>query len=307
MYCSNPVPCHADMLVLHTNGFHSVAIQFCNCSAAVPQHIQLLRRQLYPASQIIVKTCATFALLRQLHKLALATKASTYDFYRALERLTTNTGIGCPKSRYRALFRMILQWRHLKMLKWGGRGHDKTGAAGTKPGELAVQCPSCPRPGINLPEGWEDAPEGMRYEYPLWRLNSLTDTLSRFLYMMIICMDANFRLKNNLVSNYSQDPGLGTGWSYMLERKPYENYVLSRTNDEDVSVLSLETPSQTDLCIQISTCVGFQALSKANTKNSRGQRYTGVGATICGRSEMIMPLGVGNLHKGERYSVNSSM
>src|SRR6188768_1434978 len=131
--------------------------------------------------------------------------------------------------------------------------------------------------------------------------------LLRFLYMMIICMDANFRLKNNLVSNYSQDPGLGTGWSYMLERKPYENYVLSRTNDEDVSVLSLETPSQTDLCIQISTCVGFQALSKANTKNSRGQRYTGVGATVCGRSEMIMPLGVGNLHKGERYSANSSM
>ena len=171
MYCSNPTPCHADMLVLHTNGFHSVAIQFCNCSAAVPQHIQLLHPQLYPASQIIVKTCATFALLRQLHKLALATKASTYDFYRALERLTTNTGVGCPKSRYRALFRMVLQWRHLKMLKWGGRAHDKTGAAGTKPGELAVQCPSCPRPGVNLPEGWEDAPEGMRYAYPSRRSN----------------------------------------------------------------------------------------------------------------------------------------
>jgi len=60
------------------------------------------------------------------------------------------------------------------------------------------------------------------------------DFLSRFLYMMIICMDANFRLKNNLVSNYSQDPGLGTGWAYMLECKPYKNYVLSRTNDEDV-------------------------------------------------------------------------
>jgi len=48
-------------------------------------------------------------------------------------------------------------------------------------------------------------------------------------------MDANFRLKNNLVSNYSQDPGLGVGWAYMVERKPYENYVLSRTNDQDVS------------------------------------------------------------------------
>jgi len=50
--------------------------------------------------------------------------------------------------------------------------------------------------------------------------------------MMIICMDTNFRLKNNLVSNYSQDLGLGTGWAYMLQRQPYETYVLSRTNND---------------------------------------------------------------------------
>ena len=164
MYCANATPCHADMVVLHTNGIHRVAIDYCNCSHAQPPHIQLLRCQLYPASQLIVKTCATFSLLRQLHKLALATKASTYDFYRSLEQLTDNTGLDCPKSRYRALFRMILQWRHLKMLKWGGRGHDETGAQGTRPGELAILCPSCPRPGINLPKDWDRAPASMRYE-----------------------------------------------------------------------------------------------------------------------------------------------
>ena len=63
----------------------------------------------------------------------------------------------------------------------------------------------------------------------------ITEETSRFLYMMIICMDANFRLKNQVVSNYSQDPGLGIGWAYMLPRIPYEQYVLSRANDEDVS------------------------------------------------------------------------
>lgn len=52
---------------------------------------------------------------------------------------------------------------------------------------------------------------------------------------MFVCMDANFRLKNQLASNYSQDPGLGTGWAYMIARKPYENYVLSRADDHDVS------------------------------------------------------------------------
>jgi len=61
---------------------------------------------------------------------------------------------------------------------------------------------------------------------------------NRFLYMMFLCMDANFRLKNQMVSNYSQDPGLGTGWAYMLPREEYEAYVLSRANDGDVSGIS---------------------------------------------------------------------
>ena len=56
--------------------------------------------------------------------------------------------------------------------------------------------------------------------------------------MMFIAMDANFRLKNQLVSNYSQDPSLGIGWAYMLPREDYEGYVLSRVNDEDVSSFS---------------------------------------------------------------------
>jgi len=162
MRCENPVSCHANMLVLHTNGIHEVTIQYCNCERAIPQHIQLLRRRFYPSSQISVKTCSTFELLDHLHKLALATKASTYDFYRALEKSTTNLGIDIPKSWYRPLFRSILQWRHLKMLKWGGRAHDSEGAAKTKPGELAIRCPSCPWPGINMEEGWENAPVGMK-------------------------------------------------------------------------------------------------------------------------------------------------
>lgn len=60
--------------------------------------------------------------------------------------------------------------------------------------------------------------------------------------MMFVCMDANFRLKNQLVSNYSQDPGLGIGWAYMLPREPYEHYVMSRANDADVSYCSPRTP-----------------------------------------------------------------
>jgi hypothetical protein len=157
MRCSNPIASYEKFQVLHTNGIHDVAVDFCGCERALPHHVQVLRRGLYPSSQVIVKTCATFQLLRHLHLLALTSKGSTYDFYRALEKSTNNNGV-VPPSRYCALLRMVLQWRHLKMLKRGGRGHDPMGIGGTQSGELAVLCPSCPHPGINLPEGWEDVP-----------------------------------------------------------------------------------------------------------------------------------------------------
>lgn len=48
--------------------------------------------------------------------------------------------------------------------------------------------------------------------------------------------------------------------------------------------------------------MGFQALAKATTQSTRGLRYTGVGAVVCGRSEMVLPNAVGNLQKGERYA-----
>lgn len=47
-------------------------------------------------------------------------------------------------------------------------------------------------------------------------------------------MDANFRLKNQLVSNYSQDPGLGTGWAYMIHPKKYDEYAKSKATAQDV-------------------------------------------------------------------------
>ena len=102
-----------------------------------------------------------------------------------------------------------------------------------KLGELAVVCPSCPHPGINLLEGWEDAPIAMQYVVQNLSCDCYTYLL-RFLYMMFVAIDANFHLKNQLVSNYSQDPGLGIGWAYMLPRAEYESYVLSRAKDEDV-------------------------------------------------------------------------
>jgi hypothetical protein len=54
---------------------------------------------------------------------------------------------------------MSHEWRHLKMVKRGGRGHEPSGVLGTQSGDLALHCPACPQPGMNLEDGWEDAPD----------------------------------------------------------------------------------------------------------------------------------------------------
>ncbi|PBK65438.1 hypothetical protein ARMSODRAFT_978246 [Armillaria solidipes] len=256
--CPNPIPCHSKLWVLHTTSIHDVAVDYCGCERQIPQYKQFLWHGWYPASQKVVQTCATFPLLEMLHLLSLVSKTSTYHFYHTLEKMTDNTGLDTPPSRRMALMRMLIQWWHLKLLKRSGRVHDVKGPEGTQPGDLAVLCPSCPRPGINLPPDWAQALPHLQ-----------------FLYLLLICIDANFCLKNQMVSSYLRDPGLGIGWAYLTAREPYEAYVWTRATDADIS-----------------TCVEFSAMKKSNTKFSKGLR----------RSEMVLPTCVGNMSKGERYA-----
>jgi hypothetical protein len=63
--------------------------------------------------------------------------------------------------------RTMREWRHIVMLKRGGRGNDSVRpVAETTPGEIAVVCPACPHPGVNLPADWESASAENRYIEP---------------------------------------------------------------------------------------------------------------------------------------------
>lgn len=44
-------------------------------------------------------------------------------------------------------------WRDLTNRKRAGFGHDVDQEPGI--GDLAIFCPACPQPGINLPEDWK--------------------------------------------------------------------------------------------------------------------------------------------------------
>ncbi|KAJ7923563.1 hypothetical protein B0H13DRAFT_1864713 [Mycena leptocephala] len=258
--CDNPVAGHRDFVVLHHNGIHEVAVDFCGCEnsqSAGAFDTQLLRGAWYPASEERPKTCITLVTLKKFHAETLQAKTTMYDFYRTLEHLTSNDGVK-PPDRYQAS----------QNAETGGKGHDPTGVRGTKPGELAVRCPACPRPGVNLPEGWENASKD-----------------DRFIYLLFLALDACFRMKRGLVSSELKDPGLGTGWAYMTEDGPYREYLRTVTDQKEMS-----------------TCSGLAALDYANTKFSRGYSTTGVGMAVCTRHEFIQPNGVGDLQRGERYA-----
>jgi len=131
---------------------------------------------------------------------------------------------------------MLRIWRHLHLLKRGGRGHSPSGAAGTAPGELAVLCPACPHPNINLPANWKSVPKSSEYVQAL--SFCLGDShFSRYLYYQSIGVDACFRFKRRQISSYEKDPELGPGFAYVVAWEPYNRFLSRRTTQNEVSDL----------------------------------------------------------------------
>ncbi|KAL0945680.1 hypothetical protein HGRIS_014831 [Hohenbuehelia grisea] len=109
-------------------------------------------------------------------------KINMYNYFGAIEKLTDNTGLLSPPDRYREFVRMVREYRH-------GAAYNPSGVKGATKGAFAVQCPACPKPGVNLPEDWENAPPD-----------------KKFLYTLFIALDACFRLKRRIISSEKKDP-----------------------------------------------------------------------------------------------------
>lgn len=88
-----------DFVVIHTNGIHTIHLEFCRCRGT-PLYAQLLRVGWYPATPLDPQTCATMEVLRMYHTLNLQGKITGYSFYRSLEYLTDGTGLYNTPVRY---------------------------------------------------------------------------------------------------------------------------------------------------------------------------------------------------------------
>jgi hypothetical protein len=56
--------------------------------------------------------------------------------------------------------------------------------------------------------------------------------------MLIVAMDANFRLKSRLWGAINKEPTLGLGWSYFVDNAPYSDFIKGYIDQNEVRVNS---------------------------------------------------------------------
>ncbi|KAI6025632.1 hypothetical protein F5J12DRAFT_903820 [Pisolithus orientalis] len=183
------------MTILHSEGIFTHEICWCSCpgSDATDWHLHLLRERLLPASITKPRTAFTCDVLNHFLINALECKTSAMSFYQKLKR---------------ELMRVSHQWRDLKHRKWFGFGHDSE--KDPRQGRLALFCPACPQPGINLP--------------PDWRTQYSSDTVMRQ-----YVVDGNFTAQHMKMNKPELDVSLSDGKGYMVSEAPYQAHLQQST------------------------------------------------------------------------------
>ena len=57
-----------------------------------------------------------------------------------------------------------------------------------------------------------------------------------WLYMLIVAMDANFRLRNRLRNATNREPSLGLGWAYFVNNGPYSDFIKDYVDEKEVCI-----------------------------------------------------------------------
>lgn len=144
---------------VHASGVHELHIRPCRCDLGmdIPVFDQMLYMGLYLASSKKTRTVFTFEALDDYDLENLETKASAAKHYDKLTWLTANAFPTMVPGRYRELLRIAQEWRNVKARQRAGYAYQSTDNIG--PGGLALFCPACPQPGINLPDDWKEDPD----------------------------------------------------------------------------------------------------------------------------------------------------
>lgn len=157
--------------VIHTNGIHNIAMISCECQGLETVASDLVASRLLPASFQRIQTLFSTQLLDHFRLCNLELKATAYQFYHLLQRLTDPLNPSDVLNLYNEFRRMSRIWRWMKRLKWAGYGNGHSKVADVKAGELTIFCPACPQPDINIPEDWKQDPARYLFNQQLKNIN----------------------------------------------------------------------------------------------------------------------------------------
>ncbi|KAF8269526.1 hypothetical protein EI94DRAFT_1898635 [Lactarius quietus] len=140
------------LTVVHQSGILNMEVLYCICPNAGEKDKQLCQSGMLPSSFKQIETAFTFSALKEFLTDNLECKTTAQEYFSKLQGITNWMFPHTVPNLYRQLLRASHQWRDLRNRMQSSLGHqDEDGIDGS----MAIFCPACPQPGINLPDDWK--------------------------------------------------------------------------------------------------------------------------------------------------------
>ncbi|KAF7796946.1 hypothetical protein EIP86_008132 [Pleurotus ostreatoroseus] len=249
------------MTVISEHGIQEAKMRFCR-HGRKEECLQLIEAGLWPGSWLQPRTAMTLECMHEYQMLSGQAQVSAMDYFTYLRRLTDNV---CPQDvadRYKDFLTASREYCYIKLCKYFGVEPSEN----MKPASLAVRCPACPQPDINMHPDWKNRPPHLK-----------------FLDALFHAVDGNFSQNmKNKKSDPNDVPLTSGGSAYFAYEK-------------DVATYLRHAPKGPP---EASTCHKFGVLGYFG-------HWGSVSGTIglgCARHMFALPSGAVDLQKGERYA-----
>jgi hypothetical protein len=146
---------YSGLLLGDLNGFTTVNVRYCAHAdpAPIAKPLQLIAAGIFPCSDIKARSAFTLLALDQYNISTTLGKTSGHKYYSILARVTKPGFPADVPDRYRELMSVHRRFAHILNLRRSGTLYAQH-STDVHPGDQALACIACPRPGFNF--NWDE-------------------------------------------------------------------------------------------------------------------------------------------------------